>query len=247
MLFCSFVCVSVCALIREGREELQNVLTAFAVRNPAIGYVNSFSHIAVSSTAQHSAPLATLIAAHRFGVVAWAAAAGASNNSHPPLTHPLLHPLPLCQAYFLLYYKEEDAFWILCALVDIVLPPDYFTQSLLGRNYAPAMPKGIAMCILGGLLRSGGRTPDLCCCHCCFSFPSRRSRRMHADEVSGVPASSEAARSFRRTGRRRLQRRAQVAHGAHCHSSQPARATRTGARCGAGVWRCRCCGYGLIA
>lgn len=73
-------------------------------------------------------------------------------RSPPPPTHPLLHPLPLCQAYFLLYYKEEDAFWILCALVDIVLPPDYFTQSLLGRSYAPALPKEIAMSILGGLL-----------------------------------------------------------------------------------------------
>lgn len=47
-MFC-FLCVPPCWLpIREGREELQNVLTAFAVRNPAIGYVNSFSHIAVS-------------------------------------------------------------------------------------------------------------------------------------------------------------------------------------------------------
>jgi len=35
-------------------------------------------------------------------------------------------------AYFLLFYNDEEAFWILCALVDIVLPPDYFTQSLLG-------------------------------------------------------------------------------------------------------------------
>lgn len=43
--------------------------------------------------------------------------------------------LVLCgsfQAYFLLYYQEEAAFWILCALVDIVLPADYFSQSLVG-------------------------------------------------------------------------------------------------------------------
>ncbi len=37
-------------------------------------------------------------------------------------------------AYFLLYYSDEDAFWILCAIIDIVLPPDYFTQSLLGAR-----------------------------------------------------------------------------------------------------------------
>lgn len=66
---------------KEGQEELTRVLSAFAIRSPNIGYVNSLSHIA---------------------------------------------------AFFLLYYKESDAFWILCAIVDIVLPPDYFTQSLLG-------------------------------------------------------------------------------------------------------------------
>jgi hypothetical protein len=66
---------------REGAEELRRVLSAFAVRNTNIGYVNSLSHIA---------------------------------------------------AFFLLYYKDEESFWILCSLVDIVLPPDYFTQSLLG-------------------------------------------------------------------------------------------------------------------
>lgn len=65
----------------EGQEELRRVLSAFAIRSPAIGYVNSLSHIA---------------------------------------------------AFFLLYYQEESVFWILCALVDIVLPPDYFSQSLLG-------------------------------------------------------------------------------------------------------------------
>jgi hypothetical protein len=38
------------------------------------------------------------------------------------------------QAFFLLYYSDEQAFWILCAIVDIVLPPDYFSQSLLGAR-----------------------------------------------------------------------------------------------------------------
>jgi hypothetical protein len=66
---------------KDGQEELRRVLSAFAVRSPNIGYVNSLSHIA---------------------------------------------------AFFLLFYNDEEAFWILCAIVDIVLPPDYFTQSLLG-------------------------------------------------------------------------------------------------------------------
>jgi len=44
-------------------------------------------------------------------------------------------------AYFLLYYEPEEAFWLLCALVDIVLPPDYFTQSLLGSRTDALMIK----------------------------------------------------------------------------------------------------------
>lgn len=35
------------------------------------------------------------------------------------------------QGYFLLYYDCEESFWLLCALTDIILPSDYYTQSLL--------------------------------------------------------------------------------------------------------------------
>ena len=37
-------------------------------------------------------------------------------------------------AFFLLFYPEQRAFWLLCALVDIILPQDYYTNSLLGAR-----------------------------------------------------------------------------------------------------------------
>lgn len=35
-------------------------------------------------------------------------------------------------AFLLLFYPEERAFWLLCTLIDIILPPDYYSSSLLG-------------------------------------------------------------------------------------------------------------------
>ena len=33
-----------------------------------------------------------------------------------------------------LYMREEDCYYMTCALVDNVLPPDYYTQRLLGMH-----------------------------------------------------------------------------------------------------------------
>ena len=37
-------------------------------------------------------------------------------------------------AFLLLFYPEERAFWMLCTLIDIILPQDYYSQSLLGAR-----------------------------------------------------------------------------------------------------------------
>ena len=37
-------------------------------------------------------------------------------------------------AFFLLFYPEERAFWMLCSLIDIILPQDYYANSLLGAR-----------------------------------------------------------------------------------------------------------------
>ena len=37
-------------------------------------------------------------------------------------------------AFYLLFYPEERAFWMLCSLIDIILPQDYYTNSLLGAR-----------------------------------------------------------------------------------------------------------------
>ena len=68
---------------KTGQAELMRVLSAFAVRSPAVGYANSMCHVA---------------------------------------------------AFLLLFYPEERSFWMLCTLIDIILPPDYYSQSLLGAR-----------------------------------------------------------------------------------------------------------------
>ena len=37
-------------------------------------------------------------------------------------------------AFLLLFYPEERAFWMMCSLIDIILPQDYYTNSLLGAR-----------------------------------------------------------------------------------------------------------------
>ncbi len=43
-------------------------------------------------------------------------------------------PMSHVAAFLLLFYPEERAFWMLCSLIDIILPQDYYTNSLLGAR-----------------------------------------------------------------------------------------------------------------
>ena len=51
-------------------------------------------------------------------------------------------------AFLLLFYPEERSFFMLCALVDIVLPPHYFTNSLLGSRADAQLIKILILLLL---------------------------------------------------------------------------------------------------
>ncbi len=44
-------------------------------------------------------------------------------------------------AFLLLYFNEENTFWFLCYLVDVLLPADYYSPSLLGARVDTAVFK----------------------------------------------------------------------------------------------------------
>lgn len=49
------------------------------------------------------------------------------------LSHPLtLLGLPQVVSCLLLFLEEEDALWMMCALIEDLLPPSYFSSTLLG-------------------------------------------------------------------------------------------------------------------
>lgn len=46
-------------------------------------------------------------------------------------------------AFALLFLKEEDAFWCLVAIIDFIMPPDYFSISMVA-----AQADQVCSCIL---------------------------------------------------------------------------------------------------
>lgn len=45
--------------------------------------------------------------------------------------HPRLYP-PQVVSCLLLFLEEEDVLWMMCALIEDLLPPSYFSSTLLG-------------------------------------------------------------------------------------------------------------------
>lgn len=44
-------------------------------------------------------------------------------------------------AIALLYLEQEDAFWSLIAIVEVFMPRDYYTKTLLGSQVNKVMPE----------------------------------------------------------------------------------------------------------
>lgn len=58
---------------------------------------------------------------------------GTSSNSHGDLgTSPLSSCSGQVAACLLLFLEEEDAFWMMCAITEDLLPASYFSTTLLG-------------------------------------------------------------------------------------------------------------------
>lgn len=56
-----------------------------------------------------------------------------SSNSHGDLGTGPLSPCPgQVAACLLLFLEEEDAFWMMCAIIEDLLPASYFSTTLLG-------------------------------------------------------------------------------------------------------------------
>lgn len=49
---------------------------------------------------------------------------------HPSITY--CQGLNFLAAFLLIFFEEENAFWMLNAIVEKFLPADYFTQSMIG-------------------------------------------------------------------------------------------------------------------
>lgn len=109
-----------------GIQKLRNVLMAFSWRNPDIGYCQGLNRLGRGCVS--SPGLSLTLAA----VVS------------------LLFPLVLLRlaAIALLYLDQEDAFWSLIAIVEVFMPRDYYTKTLLGSQVIvlkPYMDVGLYM------------------------------------------------------------------------------------------------------
>lgn len=49
--------------------------------------------------------------------------------------------MPRLAAIALLYLDQEDAFWSLIAIVEVFMPRDYYTKTLLGSQVSEQKPR----------------------------------------------------------------------------------------------------------
>lgn len=94
-----------------GIQKLRNVLMAFSWRNPDIGYCQGLNRY---SEACSFWPVCSLSGI--FVIV---------SVERPPRR---------LAAIALLYLDQEDAFWSLVAIVEVFMPRDYYTKTLLGSQ-----------------------------------------------------------------------------------------------------------------
>lgn len=92
-----------------GIQKLRNVLMAFSWRNPDIGYCQGLNRYRRGC----SYPL--------------------SSSLSVSFIFSICHFLRLA-AIALLYLDQEDAFWSLIAIVEVFMPRDYYTKTLLGSQ-----------------------------------------------------------------------------------------------------------------
>lgn len=92
----------------DGLTVLRRVLLAYSVRNPGIGYCQSMNFIAGTPCGAADITPAARLTAFSLSIVG--------------------------TALLLMYLDEEQAFWVLAALIEDILPADYYAPSLIGSR-----------------------------------------------------------------------------------------------------------------
>lgn len=96
------------SLSSVGVPRLRRVLRGLAWLYPDIGYCQGTGMVRVRAPGQRREP------------------------AHATIIHSFCLRRPQVVSCLLLFLEEEDALWMMCALIEDLLPPSYFSSTLLG-------------------------------------------------------------------------------------------------------------------